>query len=128
MKKGFTLIELLAVIVVLGIVSLIIIPKVNKILKNQKRNLYEEQVKIIEKMAEAYGAKNTEVLPDSGVVYIPLDDIVASGLLKQGDLKDPRSEEQMVGCVAVSFDENYNQYSYKFIDATDAGYNNQCAN
>lgn len=128
MKKGFTLIELLAVVVVLGIVSLIIIPKVNSILKKQKRNLYEKQVGIIEKMAEAYGAKNTDILPDSGIVYISLDDIVASGLLKQSDLKDPRNEEQMVGCVAITFDESYNQYLYKFIDATDSGYNNQCDN
>lgn len=128
MKKGFTLIELLAVVVVLGVVSLIVIPKVNNILKNQKRNLYEKQVKIIENMAETYGTKNTDILPDNGTVYISLDDIVASGLLKHDDLKDPRSEEEMVGCVAISFDENYNQYVYKFIDATGNEYNNQCDN
>lgn len=126
MKKGFTLIELLAVVLVLGVVGLIIMPKVNNTLKNQKRNLYEKQVDTIEKLAETYGAKHTEILPDSGVVYVPLEDIAASESLKPSDLKDPRNDEEIVGCVAISFDEQYNQYTYQFININDDGYNNQC--
>ena len=40
-KKGFTLIELLAVIVILGLLSIIAIPKVTSIIKSSKKSSYD---------------------------------------------------------------------------------------
>ena len=44
MKKGFTLIEMLAVIVILAIISLIIFPEVNKVIKSSKEKSYKTQI------------------------------------------------------------------------------------
>ena len=41
MKKGFTLIELLAVILILGIISLIAIPKVTDVIEDAKKGAAE---------------------------------------------------------------------------------------
>lgn len=41
MKKGFTLIELLALILILGIITLIAIPKINNIIAESKKNSYK---------------------------------------------------------------------------------------
>ena len=41
MKKGFTLVELLAVITLLGLLSLIVVPVVDKIIKDNKEKLYQ---------------------------------------------------------------------------------------
>ena len=45
MKKGFTLIELLAVILILGIVSLIAVPKVTDVIEDSKKGAAETSAK-----------------------------------------------------------------------------------
>lgn len=42
--KGFTLIELLAIIVLLGLITLIITPKITSVLKKQKMNIFKDSV------------------------------------------------------------------------------------
>lgn len=46
-KNGFTLIELLAAIIVLGIISLIVFPTIDRTIKNQKKKLYDRQVQFV---------------------------------------------------------------------------------
>jgi len=43
-NKGFTLIELIAVIILVGLIALIITPKITKALKTQKINIFKESV------------------------------------------------------------------------------------
>ena len=65
MKKGFTLVELLAVLVILGLLGLIVVPVVDKIIKDNRNNLYELQIKNIEEGARNWAAKNPLSLPEN---------------------------------------------------------------
>ena len=40
MKKGFTLVELIGVIVILGLVLVIAMPKINEVVENSKKNTF----------------------------------------------------------------------------------------
>ena len=44
MKKGFTLIELLAVIIIIGILSMLIIPNVSRYIDNSKKETYKNAI------------------------------------------------------------------------------------
>ncbi len=112
--NGFTLIELLAAIIVIGIISLIVFPTVNKTLKDQRQRLYNRQVATIEEAAESWALKNTDKLPiDDSMVYISITDLISAGLLENADIKDPRNGSDMsTGCVMISLSSN--QYSYKY--------------
>lgn len=54
MKKGFTLIELLAIIIILGMLAVITIPKINKTLKDSKKNTYKASAHALEREAEVF--------------------------------------------------------------------------
>lgn len=54
MKKGFTLVEMLAVIIILGIIVLIAIPRVNNVILDSRNTAYKENNKNIIRAAENY--------------------------------------------------------------------------
>ena len=117
-KRGFTLTEVLGVIVILGLIALIIFPNVSKSIKNSKEKLYKEQVALIEENARKWGVEHTAQLPDSGSYYLELNDLVLGGYVSQKELKDPRDESPMEGCVVISYDPSYNQYNYTYTEAS----------
>ena len=63
MKKGFTLVELLAVMILLGIISLIAIPSIGKMLIRSRENAYESTKNELIKAAKKYAAEHTGELP-----------------------------------------------------------------
>lgn len=68
MKKGFTLIELLAVIIILGVISLIVAPIVNNTVENSKRKAFIQSLKGIIKATQIYqGDNNFASLPVNGI-------------------------------------------------------------
>jgi len=64
MKKGFTLIELLGVIVLLGVLSLLIVPVVNNMMIESREQLAASQEKAILKAAKNWGHAHIFMLPD----------------------------------------------------------------
>lgn len=57
-NKGFTLIELVAVIILVGLIALIITPKITKVLKTQKMNIFKESVEGIVKAVKEDAVNN----------------------------------------------------------------------
>ena len=94
MKKGFTLAELIGVIVVLALISLITIPAVSKILKQNKKELCENQMRNIIEAARSYGAENIFALPseDGDVKTITLGDLIDGGYIS-GNIENPVTKE-----------------------------------
>lgn len=128
-KKGFTLIELLAVIIILGILGLIVVPMVNDTIKEQKEKLYNRQLETIQSSAEGWSTKNSDKITDDGTsVYVNVTTLVNDGYLKNKDIKDPRNNKIMNGCVSISYDETHSQYVYDYVDSNEDTYQNECSN
>ena len=54
MKKGFTLVELLAVVIILGILAVVIVPKIQQTIKDSKKNTYESSTHALIREAEVF--------------------------------------------------------------------------
>ena len=112
MKKGFTLVELLGVIVILGVISLITFPIIDKSIKNGKEKSLEQVIHNIEKAAYEYSIKN-ELLYSTVYNKIELSTLISSGFLKE-NIINPVTNEPMKGCVLYKWVEDYNQFEFKY--------------
>ena len=116
-RKGFTLVELLAVIAILAILLLIIVPKVNDVLKDSKHSVNQSSTLSLAKTADLYYSKNlgnndinkvfdgsTNIIdnlkvsgkkPDNGYVIVDADGNVAVGAVFSNTcyVKDFNDEE-----------------------------------
>ena len=94
MKKGFTLVELLAVIVILGILSIITIPTFMDNVNSTKEASFENLISNIEQTTELYVRANKDLIPGittiGNTVVITLQDLVDSG-----DLKAPLTDQRV---------------------------------
>ena len=70
-KNGYTAIDLLVVIVVFGVITFFTISKVSYALSDDKSELYNLEIKLIETQAQAYGnTKKEEIKGKSTTVTI----------------------------------------------------------
>ena len=116
MKRGFTLVELLAVMILLGVVSLIAIPSIGKILNRSREKARESTKNELIKAAKEYYADNIRELPDDGShKCLSVSEIEESGYISNDDIVDPTTEEKLTGYVKIYFDNTYNQYTYEYV-------------
>ena len=118
MKKGFTLVEVLAVIVILGLLVVIISPVVNNLLGDSEDALYDKQVDSIVKATKKYMVEHSELLPensDSKAIYI--NDLINKGVIDKDKVINPKTKEEMNGCIVVSYNHEFNQYEYNYKDS-----------
>jgi len=88
MNKGFTLIELLAVIIVLGIIFTIIIPKIMNVMDGSEESAFVASTQVMIRAANEYmnTPENTISYPNDGYgSVITIDLLVSSGMIKKAD-------------------------------------------
>ncbi len=91
MEKAFTLVELLAIIIILGIISLITTPIISVQITKSKISAYRINVQNIIDEAKEYATHNTKSndFPKDGINYKSLGlkiDNIKSGLIKKNEL------------------------------------------
>ena len=119
-KKGFTLVELLGVLVVLGLISVIIVPKVIDSITTSKESAYQTQVETIENAAKKYGISNDLLYPKEGEKkYIAVKDLIAVGELSDKEIINPKTGNKMNGYVLVEYNSGYQQYEYTYVEEID---------
>ena len=119
-KKGFTLVELLGVLVVLGLISVIIVPKVIDSITTSKEAAYQTQVETIENAAKKYGISNDLLYPKEGEKkYIAVKDLIAVGELSDKEIINPKTGNKMNGYVLVEYNSGYQQYEYTYVEEVD---------
>lgn len=76
-KNGFTLIELLATLVIITLIAVIVIPSVNKVSENGKKDLCEKQLDNIKSAAMFWASDNKLMLPttNENEVLVKLSDL-----------------------------------------------------
>ena len=96
--KAFTLIEILVVLVIIGILSVIVIPDIYKVINKTKINSYNNLINLIEGSAKLYVSQNKDEIKDiilnEGRYIITLEQLVDNNLLKT-PIIDPRTDEEI---------------------------------
>lgn len=118
MKKGFTLIEMLAVIVILAIISLIIFPEVNKIIKNSKQKSYDTQINNLINATKKMTAKDSSLLPEEvsgSKKCVTLSELKLAGEIDTDVIEDPRNtSNKLTGVIVIEYSGEYQQYVYSY--------------
>ena len=117
-QRGFTLIELLAVITILAIIALIVTPIVMKSVRESKEETYVQQTSLIEETAERWSIKNAVKLSETKKNYLDIPTLVKEGYLSSDDIKDPRDQSKMNGCIVIEYDNENNQFSFNYVENT----------
>lgn len=117
MKKGFTLIELLGVITLLGLLSLIVVPVVDKLIKDSEDELYQTQIKNIEAAAKNWASENIFSLPENVGEYVDksICDLEKNGFLDV-DIKNPKTNELFYKDSYVRITKTDYGYDYEYIE------------
>lgn len=114
MNKAFTLIELMAVIILLGVLSLIAIVTINNTLKEEKENSCKIQEKNIISAAKNWGAKNVFNLPqDESNTIVTIRQLKDEGFLDK-DIKNPKNDTLINDDLQIVITKIDNNYKYEF--------------
>jgi len=124
MKKGFTLIELLGVIVILGVLSVLIVPVINNIMLESREKLAKSQGDAILKAAKNWGHANMFMLPDcdgaatceDDTITITLGQIMNDGFLDNQLIKDVNKDKIYSEATEIVIGKKNNQNTYTFGD------------
>lgn len=114
MKRGFTLVELLAVVIILGLISLICFPILKRAFSASSQSLLEKQIESIENVARSWGTMNINKVDKCYI--LTLEELKKSGLLENKDIVDPKTKKELDGCVKINFDDSINQYTYRYTE------------
>lgn len=120
MKRGFTLIELLAVIILLGVVTLIVYPNVNDAIINSKQKALEKTIDNLKHAAYMYTVENHVELNDEEQPIL-LTKLVSDGYLKEIPT-NPITREKLTGCIMYKWDNN--QYEFRYDENCSMEYTN----
>ena len=113
-SKGFTLIELLAVIIILSVILTLTISVIGNVINDSKEKAYNEQVSRVISNARLWAVQNDNLLPTQTeqVYVLHLSDLIESGIMKNDEIKDPRNNGEMNGCITISYEDPNYEYSF----------------
>lgn len=111
-KNGFTLAELLGVITILGLLALLVIPAIDRTIKESNDTFYEAQLATIIDGARDWSADHINELPVNGASITVSLETLKSGGYVNANIKNPKTEEPFPGDLTVKITEKNSQYQY----------------
>ena len=118
-KKGFTLVELLAVIILIGLMGILIVPSVNKSIRDMLKESYEDQIQTIELAASNWATDNPYSLPaeDGGITTITLGTLKAGGYVDP-DLINPDTDKSFPNDLLIEITRKKKNFIYKVVEGS----------
>ncbi len=117
-KNGFTLIEITAVALLLGIIAVLIIPKVNNTIKMNKAKVCDSIKNTAEDAAKSYTYLNISEVDNAiatdGYAEITLYKLMQEGLINK-KLENPYNNEPISTSNVVKVEKNGNEYIYTYM-------------
>lgn len=94
-KNAFTMVELLAVIIILGLITMLTIPKVMEIIQKNKTKAYENQINKIEQSADLYAADNSfDLIFVDGEAIVTLKQLIDGGYI-EGPVINAKTDKEI---------------------------------
>ena len=113
MKRGFTLVEMMAVIVIIGILSIVTVSLIVNKIKGKSSDIDDVTKKIIYNAANLYLTDTVSEIGENSTFCVPLNDLV-----NKGYLSDPISNTEDISLSNVVEIKNQNGInSYKIVSA-----------
>ena len=124
MKKGFTLVELLGVISILGITALLVVPSVEKIIRESKQRALENNKKTILSATKNWVSDNKTNI-DGDEYIITVEDLKSSGYLEY-NLKNPVSDKCIGNDTEILIKKDQDNFKYMFNGGVLDGADSEC--
>ena len=109
MKKGFTLIEILAVVTIVGLLFILVMPKITNSLNSKKDDLNTINKNVIINAAKNYVYDNSDTFlkEDKKIYCLPLNTLVKEKYLE--NIKDVTNDKDITNskCVKIYFDKSF---------------------
>ena len=112
-SKGFTLIELLGVIVILAMLGVVIVPMLDGVIKSNKNDLYDTQIRNIKSAASNYVSENILSLdiPLDSSISITLGELKSMGYVDT-DISDPITGKPFSSNLVILITNTSSGFSY----------------
>jgi len=116
-KNGFTLVEITVCVVLLVTIFLIVVPKVNTMIKQKKQDSYNSLISTIKDAAQAYVYLNVNIVDDAiesqGYYEVSIRTLQENELL-ENKLENPLTGKNIPSTSIVKIIKNNEEYIYKF--------------
>ena len=116
-KNGFTLVEITVCVVLLVTIFLIVVPKVNTMIKQKKQDSYNSLISTIKDAAQAYVYLNVNIVDDAiesqGYYEVSIRTLQENELL-ENKLENPLTGKNIPSTSIVKIIKNNEEYFYKF--------------
>ena len=118
-KKGFTLIEILAVVTIIGLLFILVIPKITNSLKNKKSDIDKTTNNIVTLAAKNYVNSNISNFSkeDNNVFCLPISTLTKKGYL-ESPVKNMTDDKDITNSksVKITYDDGF---KYEIVDKKD---------
>lgn len=118
-KNGYTVVDLVIIIAVFGFITFLTINRVSYALSDDKSEVYNLEIKLIETQAKAYGKDKIDEIKEKDQI-ITVNTLVNEKYLtaddEEGKVYDPRDEKKTLNTnkIKLTYDKNKDEVVAKF--------------